>query len=50
MVAQLGRLSCRGVLQRSEADDDINYTVLALLARMTRKPRLIGACRCRGAA
>lgn len=31
MVAQLGRASCRGVLQRSEPDDDINYTVLALL-------------------
>jgi ADP-ribosylglycohydrolase len=31
MVAQLGRACCRGVLQRSEPDDDINYTVLALL-------------------
>jgi ADP-ribosylglycohydrolase len=31
MVAQLGRASCRGVLRRSEPDDDINYTVLALL-------------------
>ena len=29
--AQLGRASCRGELSRSEPDDDINYTLLALL-------------------
>ncbi|MBI3786235.1 MAG: ADP-ribosylglycohydrolase family protein [Deltaproteobacteria bacterium] len=31
IVEQFGRASCRGVLERSEPDDDINYTVLALL-------------------
>ncbi len=31
IVATNGRASCRGVLERSEPDDDINYTVLALL-------------------
>jgi ADP-ribosylglycohydrolase len=31
LVAQVGRASCRGILERSEPDDDINYTVLALL-------------------
>jgi ADP-ribosylglycohydrolase len=31
MVAQVAPGSCRGRLQRSEPDDDINYTVLALL-------------------
>lgn len=31
IVEQVGRASCRGVLERSEPDDDINYTVLALL-------------------
>ncbi len=31
IVEQTGRTSCRGLLVRSEADDDINYTVLALL-------------------
>jgi ADP-ribosylglycohydrolase len=30
-VATIGRASCRGQLRRSEPDDDINYTVLALL-------------------
>ena len=30
-VAQFGRASCRGVLERSEPDDDINYSVLALM-------------------
>jgi len=31
IVEKVGRASCRGVLERSEPDDDINYTVLALL-------------------
>ncbi len=31
LVEQIGRASCRGILERSEPDDDINYTVLALL-------------------
>jgi ADP-ribosylglycohydrolase len=31
LVEQFGRASCRRVLERSEPDDDINYTVLALL-------------------
>lgn len=31
IVEQVGRASCRGILERSEPDDDINYTVLALL-------------------
>jgi ADP-ribosylglycohydrolase len=31
IVARLGRASCRGVIERSEPDDDLNYTVLALL-------------------
>ncbi len=31
IVAQVGRASCRGHFTRSEPDDDINYTVLALL-------------------
>ena len=31
LVARLGRRSCRGQLQRSEPDDDINYSVLALM-------------------
>ena len=31
IVEQVGRASCRDVLERSEPDDDINYTVLALL-------------------
>jgi ADP-ribosylglycohydrolase len=31
LVARIGRASCRGELCRSEPDDDINYTVLALL-------------------
>jgi len=31
IVEMTGRASCRGVLERSEPDDDINYTVLALL-------------------
>ncbi len=30
LVDTLGRASCRGCLQRSEPDDDLNYTVLAL--------------------
>jgi len=30
-VAKFGRASCKGQLRRSEPDDDINYTVLALL-------------------
>ncbi len=30
MVADIGRASCKGQLERSEPDDDINYTVLAL--------------------
>ena len=30
IVATTGRASCRGVLERSEPDDDITYTVLAL--------------------
>jgi ADP-ribosylglycohydrolase len=31
LVAAVGRKSCKGELRRSEPDDDINYTVLALL-------------------
>ena len=31
MVAQMGRRSCKGFLERSEADDDITYSVLALM-------------------
>jgi ADP-ribosylglycohydrolase len=31
LVARLGRASCRGHLERSEPDDDINYSVLALV-------------------
>jgi ADP-ribosylglycohydrolase len=31
LVAQIGRRSCKGWLERSEPDDDINYTVLALM-------------------
>ena len=31
IVENVGRASCRGTLERSEPDDDINYTVLALL-------------------
>jgi ADP-ribosylglycohydrolase len=31
LVAATGRRSCKGVITRSEADDDINYTVLALV-------------------
>ena len=31
LVERVGRASCRGEIQRSEPDDDINYTVLALL-------------------
>lgn len=31
IVETVGRACCRGFLQRSEPDDDINYTVLALL-------------------
>jgi len=31
LVAQIGRASCKGWLARSEPDDDINYTVLALM-------------------
>jgi ADP-ribosylglycohydrolase len=31
LVAEVGRASCRGELCRSEPDDDINYTVLALM-------------------
>lgn len=31
VVDKFGRACCRGVLERSEPDDDINYTVLALL-------------------
>ncbi|MDG2308307.1 MAG: ADP-ribosylglycohydrolase family protein [Candidatus Binatia bacterium] len=31
LVAQLGRACCRENLRRSEPDDDINYTVLALV-------------------
>jgi ADP-ribosylglycohydrolase len=30
LVEHMGRASCRGHLRRSEPDDDINYTVLAL--------------------
>ena len=30
-VARFGRASCRGMLERSEPDDDINYSVLALM-------------------
>ena len=30
-VARLGRRSCRGQIERSEPDDDINYSVLALM-------------------
>ena len=30
-VEQIGRTSCRGHIQRSEPDDDINYTVLSLM-------------------
>ena len=31
LVAELGNASCRGHISRAEPDDDINYTVLALL-------------------
>ena len=31
LVEQLGRACCRGEMSRAEPDDDINYTVLALL-------------------
>ncbi len=31
IVATAGRACCRGIIERSEPDDDINYTVLALL-------------------
>ena len=31
LVAERGRLSCRGHISRPEPDEDINYTVLALL-------------------
>ncbi|MFI5398123.1 MAG: ADP-ribosylglycohydrolase family protein [Candidatus Binatia bacterium] len=31
IVDQLGRASCRGFIERSEPDDDLNYTVVALL-------------------
>jgi ADP-ribosylglycohydrolase len=31
LVGRVGRESCRGLLCRAEPDDDINYTVLALL-------------------
>jgi ADP-ribosylglycohydrolase len=31
IVESIGRTSCRGLFERSEPDDDINYTVLALL-------------------
>jgi len=31
LVAERGRASCRGHISRAEPDDDINYTVLALL-------------------
>ena len=31
LVERLGRNCCRGHIRRSEHDDDINYTVLALL-------------------
>jgi ADP-ribosylglycohydrolase len=31
LVEQLGRACCRGFIERAEPDDDINYTVLALL-------------------
>jgi ADP-ribosylglycohydrolase len=31
LVAAIGRRSCRGMITRSEPDDDINYTVLALV-------------------
>ncbi len=31
LVAKLGRACCRGHMSRAEPDDDINYTVLALL-------------------
>lgn len=31
LVAELGRASCRGHISRAEPDDDINFTVLALL-------------------
>ena len=31
LVAELGRASCRGHISRAEPDDDINYTILALL-------------------
>jgi ADP-ribosylglycohydrolase len=31
LVEWTGRASCRGILERSEPDDDITYTVLALL-------------------
>ncbi len=31
LVARLGRRSCRGQIERSEPDDDINYSVLALM-------------------
>jgi ADP-ribosylglycohydrolase len=31
LVEQLGRECCRGHMERAEPDDDINYTVLALL-------------------
>jgi hypothetical protein len=31
LVDQLGRECCRGFIERAEPDDDINYTVLALL-------------------
>ena len=30
-VARFGRASCRGLLERSEPDDDINYSVMALM-------------------
>jgi ADP-ribosylglycohydrolase len=31
IVAALGRRSCKGFIERSEPDDDINYSVLALM-------------------
>jgi ADP-ribosylglycohydrolase len=31
LVAATGRTSCRGTFSRSEPDDDVNYTVLALM-------------------